>query len=93
MTRILFWIVLIALIGLAVRAKLKKMSSNTVLKVWVTGDNDGSLRVLPARGLKVYAAGGGSYTVPKGANVSTKSGTTVQRGGFGVSGGSKSGGS
>ena len=27
MTRILFWIVLIALIGLAVRAKLKKMSS------------------------------------------------------------------
>ncbi|MBB5958841.1 type II secretory pathway pseudopilin PulG [Saccharothrix tamanrassetensis] len=36
---------------------------------------------------------GGSYTIPKGANVTTKSGTTVQRGGFGVSGGSKSGGS
>ncbi|MEU4442469.1 hypothetical protein AB0K14_01770 [Actinosynnema sp. NPDC050801] len=36
---------------------------------------------------------GGSYTMPKGANVSTKSGTVVQRGGFGVSGGSKSGGS
>ncbi|MEV0677119.1 hypothetical protein AB0I60_11405 [Actinosynnema sp. NPDC050436] len=36
---------------------------------------------------------GGSYTVPKGANVTTKSGTTIQRGGFGVSGGSKSGGS
>jgi hypothetical protein len=36
---------------------------------------------------------GGSYTVPKGANVTTKSGTVVQRGGFGVSGGSKSGGS
>lgn len=36
---------------------------------------------------------GGSYTLPKGANVSTKSGTTVQRGGFGISGGSKSGGS
>lgn len=36
---------------------------------------------------------GGSYTIPKGANVSTKSGTSVQRGGFGVSsGGSKSGG-
>nr|WP_030480348.1 hypothetical protein [Lentzea albidocapillata] len=31
---------------------------------------------------------GGSYTVPKGANVTTKSGTTVQRGGFGVSSGS-----
>ncbi|MFE2755497.1 hypothetical protein ACFXGA_26195 [Actinosynnema sp. NPDC059335] len=36
---------------------------------------------------------GGSYTMPKGANISTKSGTVVQRGGFGVSGGSKSGGS
>ncbi|MEU4801367.1 hypothetical protein [Actinosynnema sp. NPDC023587] len=36
---------------------------------------------------------GGTYTVPKGANVKTKSGTTIQRGGFGVSGGSKSGGS
>jgi hypothetical protein len=35
---------------------------------------------------------GGTYTAPKGANVTTKSGTTVQRGGFGVSGGSKSGG-
>ena len=34
------------------------MSSNTVLKVWVTGDFDGSLRVLPARGLKVYAGRG-----------------------------------
>ena len=47
--------------------KLAKMSSNTVLKVWVTGDNDGSLRVLPDRGLKVYAAGGGSYSVPTGS--------------------------
>ncbi|GGP37273.1 hypothetical protein [Saccharothrix coeruleofusca] len=36
---------------------------------------------------------GGSYTAPKGATITTKSGTTVQRGGFGVSGGSKSGGS
>ncbi|WP_308199179.1 hypothetical protein [Saccharothrix sp. S26] len=36
---------------------------------------------------------GGTYTMPKGANISTKSGTVVQRGGFGVSGGSKSGGS
>jgi hypothetical protein len=31
---------------------------------------------------------GGSYTIPKGANVSTKSGTSIQRGGFGVSSGS-----
>lgn len=36
---------------------------------------------------------GGSYTIPKGSNVTTKSGTTIQRGGFGVTGGSKSGGS
>ncbi|WP_240009810.1 hypothetical protein [Lentzea sp. CC55] len=35
---------------------------------------------------------GGSYTIPKGANVTTKSGTSVQRGGFGVSSGSKSSG-
>ncbi|WP_371927454.1 hypothetical protein [Lentzea sp. HUAS12] len=35
---------------------------------------------------------GGSYTIPKGANVSTKSGTSVQRGGFGISSGSKSSG-
>ncbi|WP_245848941.1 hypothetical protein [Lentzea kentuckyensis] len=35
---------------------------------------------------------GGSYTVPKGANVTTKSGTSVQRGGFGVSSGSSSSG-
>ncbi|QFZ23947.1 hypothetical protein EKG83_00595 [Saccharothrix syringae] len=34
---------------------------------------------------------GGSYTLPKGANVSTSSGKVIQRGGFGVSGGSKSG--
>ncbi|MEV8436436.1 hypothetical protein AB0425_03600 [Actinosynnema sp. NPDC051121] len=36
---------------------------------------------------------GGTYTMPKGANITTKSGSVVQRGGFGVSGGSKSGGS
>nr|BFE47098.1 hypothetical protein GCM10017745_05250 [Saccharothrix mutabilis subsp. capreolus] len=36
---------------------------------------------------------GGSYTIPKGANVTTKSGTTIQRGGFGISGSGKSGGS
>ncbi|WP_242642564.1 hypothetical protein [Lentzea alba] len=35
---------------------------------------------------------GGSYTAPKGANVTTKSGTSVQRGGFGVSSGSSSSG-
>lgn len=31
---------------------------------------------------------GGSFTKPDGANITTKSGKTVQRGGFGVSGGS-----
>jgi hypothetical protein len=36
---------------------------------------------------------GGSYTAPSNAKVTTHSGKTVQRGGFGVSGGSKSGGS
>jgi hypothetical protein len=35
---------------------------------------------------------GGSYTIPKGANVTTKSGTSVQRGGFGISSGSSSSG-
>ncbi|MCP2244689.1 hypothetical protein [Lentzea aerocolonigenes] len=35
---------------------------------------------------------GGSYTIPKGANVATKSGTSIQRGGFGVSSGSSSSG-
>jgi hypothetical protein len=34
---------------------------------------------------------GGSYTRPSGANISTKSGTSVQRGGFGISGKSSTG--
>jgi hypothetical protein len=36
---------------------------------------------------------GGSYTAPSNANVNTKSGKSVQRGGFGISGKSGSGGS
>lgn len=36
---------------------------------------------------------GGSYTAPSNANVSTKSGKSVQRGGFGISGKSGTGGS
>ena len=36
---------------------------------------------------------GGSYTLPKGANVTTKSGTTIQRGGFGLKSSGSSGGS
>ena len=47
--------------------KLKKMSGNTVLKVWVTGDSDGSVRVLPASGLKVLDADGDIYKVPTGS--------------------------
>jgi hypothetical protein len=35
---------------------------------------------------------GGTYTAPANANVSTKSGTSVQRGGFGISGKSSTGG-
>ncbi|GAA1252717.1 hypothetical protein GCM10009676_44560 [Prauserella halophila] len=38
-----------------------------------------------APGTKVQ---GGTYNKPSGANITTRSGKTVQRGGFGVSGGS-----
>ena len=48
--------------------KLKKTCPpRSMLKVWVTGDTDGRLRVLPARGLKVRDGVGGSYTVPTGS--------------------------
>ena len=43
------------------------LSANTVLKVWVTGDTDGTLRVLPSPGLKVRDGVGDRYTVPTGA--------------------------
>ena len=40
--------------------KLEQMPQRHLIKVWVTADTDGSLRVLPARGLKVRDAVGGT---------------------------------
>ena len=37
-----------------------------MLKVWVTSDTDGSLRVLPSPGLNVRDGVGGRFTVPTG---------------------------
>jgi stage II sporulation protein D len=39
----------------------------SMLKVWVTSDNDGSLRVLPSPGLNVRDGVGGRFTVPTGS--------------------------
>jgi hypothetical protein len=43
------------------------MPSGTKIKVWITADNDNSLRVLPASGLAVRDTAGHRYTVPTGA--------------------------
>jgi hypothetical protein len=49
--------------------QLKTMSSGTTkIKVWITADDDGSLRVLPASGLTVHDTAGYRYTVPTGSN-------------------------
>jgi SpoIID/LytB domain protein len=48
--------------------QLKTMSSGTKIKVWITADDDGSLRVLPASGLTVHDTAGHRYTVPTGSN-------------------------
>src|SRR5215210_2334230 len=48
--------------------RLTTMPSGTKLKVWITGDHDGSLRVRPVPGLNVRDADGGRYTLPSGAN-------------------------
>ena len=42
--------------------RLSKMPSGTKIKVWITADNDNSLRVLPARGLTVSDTAGHRYT-------------------------------
>ena len=44
-----------------------KLPSGTKIKVWITADNDNSLRVLPASGLAVSDTAGHRYTVPAGA--------------------------
>ncbi len=45
---------------------LTTMPSKTTIKVWVTADNDSSLRVLPAAGLTV-SDGSKTYAVPTGS--------------------------
>ena len=46
---------------------LKTMPKGTTIKVWITADNDNSLRVRPAKGLKVSDTSGHSYTAPTGS--------------------------
>ena len=45
---------------------LKTLSSSTTIKVWITADDDNSLRVMPAAGLKVYDSNDHSLTLPTG---------------------------
>jgi stage II sporulation protein D len=47
--------------------RLDKLPTGTKIKVWITADNDNSLRVLPASGLVVRDTAGHRYTVPTGA--------------------------
>jgi stage II sporulation protein D len=47
--------------------RLSKMPSGAKIKVWITADNDKSLRVLPVRGLTVNDTAGHRYTLPTGA--------------------------
>jgi stage II sporulation protein D len=46
--------------------QLKTMPSGTKIKVWITSDNDSSLRVRPAPGLTVRDTAGHRYVVPTG---------------------------
>jgi hypothetical protein len=48
--------------------QLSTMPSGTKIKVWITADNDSSLRVLPASGLTVRDNTGHRYTLPAGPN-------------------------
>ena len=48
--------------------QLSTMPSRTKIKVWITADNDSSLRVLPASGLTVRDSAGHRYTLPTGPN-------------------------
>lgn len=42
------------------------LPSGSTIRVWVTSDNDGSLRVLPTSGLQVQDSSGGRFPVPTG---------------------------
>ena len=46
--------------------QLRTVASGTKIKVWITSDNDNSLRVLPAPGLAMSDRAGRRYTVPTG---------------------------
>jgi stage II sporulation protein D len=48
--------------------QLKTMPSGTKIKIWITSDNDNSLRVLPATGLTVRDTAGHRYLLPTGAS-------------------------
>jgi stage II sporulation protein D len=47
--------------------RLDKLPNGTKIKVWITADNNNSLRVLPTSGLAVSDTAGHRYTVPSGA--------------------------
>jgi stage II sporulation protein D len=51
--------------------QLNTMPSGTKIKVWITSDNDNSLRVLPAPGLTVSDTAGHRYTLPTGPKYTT----------------------
>lgn len=46
---------------------VEKHTASTKLRVWITADSDGDLRVEPAAGLRVTDAAGHSVTLPTGA--------------------------
>jgi stage II sporulation protein D len=48
--------------------QLSTLPSRTKIKVWITADNDSSLRVLPASGLTVRDSAGHRYILPTGPN-------------------------
>ncbi len=47
--------------------KLTQMKADSVLRVRITADDDGGVRVMPIRGLKVHDRSGHSFTVPTGS--------------------------
>jgi stage II sporulation protein D len=47
--------------------RLSQLPNGTKIKVWISADNDNSLRVLPASGLAVSDTAGHHYTVPTGS--------------------------
>jgi stage II sporulation protein D len=63
--------------------RLSKMPSGTKIKVWITADDDNSLRVLPASGLTIRDTAGHGYTVPTGAKYTS---WRISRSGAGYAG-------